>query len=107
MAVLTSGGITFGDSTSQTTAAVVSTSTVLTATAGASAGAVGTYAFVNQRTSGATAFGSTRAGSSLFPCGIDQAFSGFSLGSAQSGTWRCMGNVPSGGFYITLFLRIS
>lgn len=111
MAILTSAGITFGDATTQSTAAtaaaLVTTANVLSATAGATAGAVGTYAFVNQRTSGTTAFNSTRAGSSLQPCGIDQAFSGFTLGSSQSGTWRCMGDIPASGFYITLFLRIS
>jgi hypothetical protein len=96
-----------GDKTWQTISTSPTTGQVLTATAGASSGAVGTYAFVNQRTSGTTAFGSTRAGSSLFPCGIDQNYITFTMGSSLSGTWRCMGDIPLSGYYITLFLRIS
>ena len=106
MAILTSAGITFGDATTQTTAAVVSTSTVLAATAGASAGAVGTYAFLRHTTNADYAFGTTLAGSSLVPAGVGAAtWSLYTAGSAsslalnyglfqnsaQSGTWRCMG----------------
>lgn len=106
MAILTSAGITFGDATTQTTAAVVSTSTVLAATAGASAGAVGTYAFLRHTTNADYAFGTTLAGSSLVPAGVsayiwtlytasDSSTFAITTGtyqnSAQSGTWRCMG----------------
>jgi hypothetical protein len=74
---------------------------VLGRTAGASVGAVGTYAFLattNTSNASADAFGATRAGSTLLPAGnVSQGenFSGNSLnGSASgsvSGTWRCMG----------------
>jgi hypothetical protein len=110
MAILTSAGITFGDATSQTTAAtaaaLVTTANVLSATAGATAGAVGTYAFLRHTTSADYAFGTTLAGSSLAPAGVGlatwQLYTAASAGaqgiaygsyqnSTQSGTWRCMG----------------
>ena len=132
MSVLTSAGITFGDATSQTTAAVSATTTnVLSATAGASAGAVGTYAFLRHTTNADYAFGATLAGSSLVPAGVGTATwalytaataSALALtygsyqNSAQSGTWRCMGvgsNVgdsgcpPNATTAASLWLRIS
>jgi hypothetical protein len=97
------------------------TTTVLNATAGASAGAVGTYAFLG-RGSVTYNFGDTAAGSGLFPTG---AWKGSSAGtnnspadnngdaflrgqnSPQGGTWRCMGHHASAGWAITLFLRIA
>ena len=99
----------------------VTTSAVLSATAGASAGAVGTYAFA---TAGATdlAFGSTRAGSSLNPIsaadsvtpGATSGAAIFSSGSALSGTWRAMGQYDAVAIAndttisgATLWLRIS
>lgn len=121
------------DTTIPTTAAVIdyvvtsipgapSTSDVLTALAGASAGAVGTYTLA-KRTSGAAdvAHGSTLAGSSLSPASAIGERSGDSgnvvptVGSALSGTWRCMGHLDysaagSGGgntVQVTLWLRIS
>jgi hypothetical protein len=92
----------------------------LSATAGATAGAVGTYAFLNDITNSNTslAAGTTIAGSSLRYAGMAVAnscdtgnyvdiFSG-----TPSGTWRLMGygqrvvgNFPDK--YATLFLRIS
>ena len=135
MSTLTTAGITFGDATSQTTAATaaafVTTTNVLNATAGASAGAVGTYAFLRHTTGADYAFGATLAGSSLVPAGVGAATwalytaaSASSLAitygsyqnSAQSGTWRCMGvgsNVvdancpPSATTAASLWLRIS
>jgi hypothetical protein len=96
-----------------------STSEVLTATAGASAGAVGTYAFL-ATSNGATAvnFGDTIAGSSLIPIGVrgtnnDLDASLISQAASQSGTWRAMGHKPvrftpdAGQREATLFLRIS
>ena len=98
---------------------------VLERTAAASAGAVGTYAFLGVDNSNqSNTFGQTRAGSSLFPAGIraDNAGFGFngtrtsgSVGgenSARAGTWRCMGVVRStvlgnAGFGASLWLRIS
>lgn len=98
-----------------------STSDVLSAYAGASAGVVGTYAFC--RRAADVAFGSTTAGSNLTPTSAmysnegssSNMTSAFNAGSALSGTWRCMGTsdstVPAsgGGNYLgaTLWLRIS
>lgn len=94
--------ILFNDSTTQSTAAtagsLVTTANVLSATAGATAGAVGTYAFFTTTVNGTATdnFGATRAGSQLKPAG----FAGFINGpnpfsaqqnATQSGTWRCMG----------------
>jgi hypothetical protein len=110
MAVLTSAGITFGDSTSQTTAAtaaaLVTTANVLSATAGASAGAVGTYAFLKDTNATAgRSFGSTYASTFLSPSDAG----GGNVGSV-SGTWRCMGYANQSGDpggSSTLWLRIS
>lgn len=127
MSTLTTAGITFGDATSQTTAAtaaaLVTTTNVLNATAGASVGAVGTYAIlmtVAINPAGLSA-GSTIAGSSLRytyttnwqdSCG---SWSFRSLNSAPpysgtpSGTWRHMGFWPANTIAqpASLFLRIS
>jgi len=122
MSVLTQAGITFGDSTSQTTAAtaaaLVTTNNVLSATAGASVGAVGTYAFLLDTTNSNTslAAGSTIAGSSLRYGNIardaDQGLSINNVSGTPSGTWRLMGYGVRqvGNFsdkYTTVFLRIS
>ena len=128
MAISISGTtLTFNDATTQTTAAVVSTSTVLSATAGASLGAVGTYAFLGGGSTNTTyVAGSTYAGSGLRYAGASKStfsfnstayrglVSGGTVGGTPSGTWRAMGNAqaitcgcggtenPAG---ITLFLR--
>ena len=92
------------------------TAQVATVTAGLAAGDVGTYmyAYPNNTTNYAT--GATIAGSLLLPGGsfTYDATSGNAstqtLGSAQAGTWRCMGNrvfAGSGQYTITLWLRIS
>lgn len=71
------------------------TSDVLTATAGASAGVVGTYIMARQISNGVTyILGSTASGSVLYPANTYQ--SGGSSGydsryGSLSGTWRCMG----------------
>ena len=102
----------------QAIAALTTTAVVLAATASASAGAVGTYMFGLPNNSTTYAFGATIAGSALLPSGsfYNDATSGSSRanvsGSAQSGTWMCMGtrNASSGGDIassITLWLRIS
>lgn len=102
----------------------VSTSAVLTATAGATAGAVGTYALLGVAANSSSNYGDTRAGSGLYPAGFrsETAFtaSGFSVSSAgqnsvRAGTWRCMGVLVSNAsgfetparFGATLWLRIS
>jgi hypothetical protein len=94
---------------------------VLDRTAGAAAGVVGSYAFLGSTTGNSNAYGTTRAGSQLFPAGI-VATSGWNnlsptpagqfrgQNSARAGTWRCMGTmdgIPSGEAGATLWLRIS
>jgi len=103
--------VTFGDATVQTTAVAVNTTTVLAATAGASVGAVGTYAFL-RRTGATVAVGGTAAGSGMsygvviqVPC----ATTSVSGSGTPAGTWRAMGYGyggcgQTGG---TLWLRIS
>lgn len=93
------------------------TAQVLSATAGASAGAVGTYAFA--RKAGTALWGTTVSGSSLIAAGgvadeFSDANTAFNSGSQTlSGTWRIMGdqnsNNPGGDhpYSWTLFLRIS
>jgi hypothetical protein len=82
---------------------------VLARCAAADAGAVGTYAFLSRGGSATKSFGSTESGSNLLPSNAN----GGAVGSAQSGTWRCMGysyqeqstgNDPAN---TTLWLRIS
>ena len=72
-----------------------STADVLSATAGASAGAVGTYILARQISNGVTyILGSTIAGSSLYPANTYHASgsSGYdSRYGSLTGTWRCMG----------------
>ena len=99
------------------------TAQVLNATKSASAGAVGTYAFLGHPSTGVlNVFGSTRAGSGLRPAGI-RTTNSTNFGSAaptadgqhggeasaRAGTWRCMGIAR--GFTsragATLWLRIS
>lgn len=120
MAVTVSGtSITFNDATVQTTAATApTTATVLSATAGASVGAVGSYAFLsifNYANSNIN-FGTTVAGSGLrYAGGLSRSGSGGASISATSpsGTWRAMGQASSAAcgcalyVYGTVFLRIS
>jgi hypothetical protein len=92
-------------------APVPTTENVLAATAGASAGAIGTYAMARRSGTSIAAFGSTVAGSQLVPSGITE--SGVVYGSGLgllSGTWRCMGRGEYDnpfGQTLTLWLRIS
>lgn len=90
----------------------VTTTTVNTAIASSSVGAVGTYAFLGR--SGATISpGSTYAGSNLSYASVggDTGDSNDNLGrltGTPSGTWRCMGYLFNSGRNTgTLFLRIS
>jgi hypothetical protein len=102
--VLTSNGTTW-QSTAPTSSAPT-TAQVLSATAGATAGAVGTYAFLKDGNPGATrTFGATYSASFLTPSDAAGGTSG-----STSGTWRCMGvaNLGCGsGSNSTLWLRIS
>jgi hypothetical protein len=90
--------------------------------AGATAGAVGTYAFANSTTASDVSFGSTRAGSALRPvsafssvgfAAISESYSS-ATGSALAGTWQAMGyydhvafSASAQGGGATLWLRIS
>ncbi len=103
-------GVTFNDGTVQTTA--LTTTSVLNATAAASAGAVGTYAYLAIASS--VTAGSTYAGSSLSWTGQHNGSSlsfgnnvvSGGLGGTQAGTWRAMGYSQSSNSQC-LFLRIS
>jgi hypothetical protein len=104
MAVLTSTGITFSDSTSQSTAAtaaaLVTTANVLSATAWASAGAVGTYCMA-YAFSGNVSIGGTIAGNQIQYSSSD----GANRSGSPAGTWRVMGYSAEGA--TTIYLRIS
>lgn len=115
------------------TAPKIAFAAIVDGVAGASQGGVGTYAFARPSTTANYAFGDTLAGSSLQPTAAftsDQDPAGknstatfsMDLGTALSGTWRCMGthtyrtaDMDTGGagaevsyFYgATLWLRIS
>lgn len=119
--VLTSNGSTW---TSAAPPAVAPTTTqVLNATAGASVGAVGTYAFLGPPGNSGYLPGATAAGSGLryvaamgygaIACGSYFATSITSDprgGGTPAGTWRCMGygvTTTSGFGTPTLWLRIS
>ena len=73
------------------------------------AGAVGTYVLARKTDQGGlVSFGSTHAGSTLRPTGVDpNNNSGY--GSVLTGTWRAMGysQAPQGYFPVTLFVRVS
>ena len=86
--------------TNADTVTTITTDQVLNATAGASVGAVGTYAFLYITSSGTVAPGGTSAGSSL-TYGPNSAGS-----SSPSGTWRLMGNISSSQG-VSVWLRIS
>lgn len=112
-----------GNANTASTVTTITTAQVLNATAGASAGAVGTYVFA--RLGADLAFGATVAGSSLTP--TSAAYSVYkgsaagdtatlSVGAALSGTWRAMGTQTASAssgitdpiiYGATLFLRIS
>jgi hypothetical protein len=84
----------------------ITTSQVLNATASATAGAVGTYAFLDNASGLTQTTNVTLAGSSLR---FSPAWGDSNSGVAPSGTWRCMGHATSGGApdRTTLWLRIS
>lgn len=75
----------------------LSSSQVGTATAGISAGTVGSYAFVTKNTTSFVALGATTAGSNLLPSGTTIV--------TLSGTWRNMGYSQQ--YPIGIFLRIA
>lgn len=71
-----------------------------------SAGAVGSYVLALYTPLSNLDFGDTVSGSNLKPCNSDDVPA---VGSALSGTWRCMGNTRAGpgDQSVTTFLRIS
>jgi hypothetical protein len=99
------------------------TAQVLSATAGATTGAVGTYAWLGDAAAVQTVPGGTRAGSDLWYAGLSADISwsnqfpggtiaqGGSYGGQPSGTWRAMGlSQPrdnNNRFPTTMWLRIS
>jgi hypothetical protein len=103
--VLTSNGAGAAPTMQDVPSSAPSTSEVLTANAGASYGAVGTYVMAISSYGQNSNPGSTLAGSYLKPA----AASGGYYNVALSGTWRCMGYVvgSSGAPNTTLWLRIS
>lgn len=121
--VLTSNGTTW---VSQPfSAPEPTTAQVLSATAGASFGEIGTYAWLGEDQNVTTLAGNTRAGSFLTPAGVVKVtrdwfdtsqvnnVSGKGINSPRAGTWRCMGNgsfvtvCGTNYFPATLWLRIS
>lgn len=114
-----------GDGTWAVAGGDPTTTQVLNATAGASVGAVGTYAFLGESTTNSTSPGDTRAGSSLRYASIGRDSDNWSSGanarsawgrgggSAPAGTWRAMGNSNfftngcTSIYPATLWLRIS
>jgi hypothetical protein len=115
-----------GDNTWQTISTTPTTDQVLTATAGASVGAVGTYALLGRVAATTITPGLTLAGSDLrytgfmaFGTTFTNTTAVISVGVSQNqntapaGTWRCMGtqfggnreNVPN--YPACLWLRIS
>ena len=84
----------------------VTTSAVLAATAGATAGGIGTHVFARTSVT-SVSFGGTTSGSNLFPAAITVGGNDQTSGTALSGTWRCMGIKTSSANSITVWLRIS
>jgi hypothetical protein len=104
-----------GAVTINATAGAPTTAQVLSATAGLTAGAVGSYAFLSYSNGGGQTFGSTRAGSSLRPCGfyynadVLQVYP-INSGSTVAGTWRCLGHQASSSSFTdqsVIWVRIS
>ena len=123
----TNGNVLTSNGTTWTSAAPPSstptTAQVLSATAGATTGAVGTYAWLGDAAAVQTVPGGTRAGSDLWYAGLSADISwsnqfpggtiaqGGSYGGQPSGTWRAMGlSQPrdnNNRFPTTMWLRIS
>ena len=106
-----SGTFLRGDGTWAVASSTPSTADVLNATAGASFGAVGTYAFARRGVTGSISPGTTVAGSQLnAACVTAPSYGGTgwsSAGAALSGTWRIMGGGGAGVDPLTVWLRIS
>ena len=103
-----------GDGSWQVISTTPTTDQVLTATAGAAVGAVGTYALCAKFTTGNLTAGATIAGSSLRYAGGSPGSTTAVLSGTPSGTWRIMGyasgsqSISCGTAYgLTMCLRIS
>jgi hypothetical protein len=110
------GNVTGNVTGSAGTVTTITTTQVLNATAGASVGAVGSYAFLatsQNITAGATVAGSNaRFASAKSRVIIGSTIDFDQCGAAPSGTWRLMGDISytfgySDISYPSLFLRIS
>ena len=84
----------------------MTTANVLARTAGASAGNVGTYAFLRLTIAISFSPGQTIAGSSLRFAAQSGATT-ISVTPSLSGTWRAMGGAGSSSGWVTVWLRIS
>ena len=112
----TINGVSFDGSANITIPSTAPTSAqVGAATAGLSAGIVGSYAFLGTETSSEYLFGSTLAGSSLRPTSVrGSTITGYSAaylsageGTGLSGTWMCLGYCDTATTNSTVWLRIS
>lgn len=97
-----------------TSTSTVDTSAVLSALAGLTAGAVGTFAFLQNRSDTTYNFGEVANGSNLYPAGSSPFFESYQ-NAVRSGTWRCLGycSARTGGgedpysYFASLFIRIT
>jgi len=101
------------NATNASTVTTITTTQVLSATSGATIGAVGTYAFLVSTTATSTNPGVTKAGSDLRYSDNSAAAYTSTTPPHPTGTWRCMGYDSSfvccglNFFRATLWLRIS
>jgi hypothetical protein len=118
----TNGNLLTSNGTTWTSAAAPSstptTAQVLTATAGATAGAVGTYSWLGNNTQNSGLTNNTNyAGSGLSFAGVNAngfgpgttVTGGGAAGGTASGTWKCMGHGGAAVNYnsMTVFLRVA
>jgi hypothetical protein len=102
-----------GDNTWATAGGTPTTDQVLSATAGLTAGAIGSYAFLCPTYSVTLNPGTTRAGSALYYSNaetyIDTGNTVYYGGSTVSGTWRLLGIciAANGAHHPSLWVRIS
>lgn len=100
----TSSNLTVTLPTTSITLSEVNTDNVLAAIAGASVGAVGTYALL--ASTAVAAPGSLQAGSALRYSSLWDSRGGPSA-VAATGTWRCMGDVTTTSLMVSVWLRVS
>lgn len=98
----TINGVAFDGSANITISAAATAASVMAANAGAGLGAVGTYAFLRDKSSTPRYPGNTAAGSNFRYSSSNGTHDDTPV---PAGTWMCVGRQPSGGE--TLFKRIS